>query len=221
MSEKTDSFQIWDPVVRIGHWILVIAFFAAYFTEDDLLTQHVWAGYVVGLVVAVRIIWGLAGTRHARFRDFLYSPGVVLQYLSGLIRFRAERYVGHSPAGGAMVIALLVALSGTVFTGLALYAVEEDAGPLQGIVSAAALPPSAPALVSVARADADERGEAEEGNEGSWEELHEFFANLTLALVVVHVLGVALASCVHRENLVAAMFSGRKRAAERSGRDGR
>lgn len=181
--------SVWDPLVRVGHWLLVAGFFAAYFTEDDFLTVHVWAGYLVGAVVMIRAAWGLVGPRHARFADFVYSPCEVSRYLRDLVTLKGgKRFLGHSPAGGAMVIALLLAVAATVATGLALYAVEENAGALAGWMS------------------------AQEGNrEEFWEELHEFFANFTLALVVLHVAGVLLSSYVHRENLVRAMFTGRKR----------
>lgn len=209
MSATENSIRVWDPVVRIGHWVLVLGFFTAYFTEDDFLVQHVWTGYVLGVVVAIRVLWGFVGTRRARFGDFVYSPAVVLRYLGGLVRSHAGRYIGHSPAGGAMIMVLLLAISGTVVSGLVLYAIEENAGPLKTVVSAAPESSSTLTLISAARADEEVE---EEGGEEFWEELHEFLANLTLALVVLHVLGVALASRVHRENLVKAMFSGRKRA---------
>jgi hypothetical protein len=60
MNETAPLVRVWDPLVRVGHWILVIAFFVAYFTEDDLLGVHVWAGYVVCIVLVVRILWGLS-----------------------------------------------------------------------------------------------------------------------------------------------------------------
>ena len=125
---------VWDPLVRLFHWSLGGAFFVAYFSEDDLLNLHVWAGYVVGGLVALRIVWGFVGPRHARFADFICSPYKAWRYSFDLLRRRATRYLGHSPAAGAMVIALLVGLGATVWSGLEVYAVEENAGPLAGIV---------------------------------------------------------------------------------------
>jgi len=208
------TVSVWDPLVRIGHWTLVIAFFTAYFTEDDLMTQHVWAGYVVGTVVAIRIIWGLIGSRHARFSDFIYSPATVIGYLKNLIARKPQHFVGHNPAGGVMVIALLFSLSATVFTGLKLYAVEENAGPL----AINARPSSS--LISVAKADEgeDEKNEGSmkeghsvnEADEEFWEELHETFVNITLLLVFLHIGGVIASSIIDKEKLVKAMFTGKK-----------
>lgn len=216
MNTSTKSVNVWDPIVRIGHWTLVIAFFTAYFTEDDFLTQHVWAGYIVGAVVLFRIVWGFIGSKHARFSDFIYSPAAIFCYLKGLIRGKPQHYVGHNPAGGAMVIALLLSLGATVFTGLSLYAVEENAGPLAGIIAMndKVMPTS---IVSSAYANGDEdEGESEHGAmvnkeaEEFWEELHDFFADFTLLLVALHIGGILLSSYIDKENLVKAMITGRK-----------
>ena len=208
--------RVWDPCVRIAHWTLAVAFFVAYFTEDDLLTLHVWAGYVVATVVVMRVLWGFVGPRHARFSDFLYGPSEVWRYLFDLIAFRAKRHLGHSPAGGAMVLALLIGLAATVWSGLELYAIEEKAGPL------ASLSVDRSSIDVLANENEDKREEghkdAAEGEDGEseagefWEEIHETLADLVLALVLLHIAGVLFASVVHRENLVRSMVTGYKRA---------
>jgi cytochrome b len=226
MTNNEKTIRVWDPIVRLGHWTLVIAFFTAYFTEDDFLTQHVYAGYVVGVVVCVRLLWGFAGTKYARFSDFVRSPAVTRQYLADLMTNRAKRFLGHNPAGGAMIVALLLGISGTVISGLMLYAIEEGEGPLAAWVADASVPSGAPTLISRAFADDDDDddddyGERDAGDEHDdeaaeefWEEIHEFFANLTLLLVGLHVAGVLFSSYAHKENLIKAMITGRKRSGE-------
>ncbi len=177
---------VWDSFVRVFHWTLVVAFTVAYLTEDPL-TVHVWAGYVVGLLVVARIIWGFIGSPHARFADFVYAPGTALRYVRDLLMFRGgERHLGHSPGGGYMVILLLVFLAATVATGLVVYGGDQQAGPLAGMFSKST-------------------GEAVE-------EWHEAFANITLGLIVVHIAAVLLASFSYRENLIRAMLTGYKRS---------
>ena len=122
--------KVWDPLVRVGHWTIVVAFIVAYLSGEELLSVHVWAGYVVGATVLIRLIWGIIGPQRARFSDFTYTPRAVLEYFAGLVRLRARRYLGHSPAGGAMVIALLVMLACTVVTGLMNLGADKHAGPL-------------------------------------------------------------------------------------------
>lgn len=202
------AVRVWDPVVRIGHWTLVATFFAAYLAGDEWPGLHVWAGYTVGAVVLVRLVWGFAGSRHARFRDFVYPPKEVIAYLRGLAGGSVRHYLGHNPAGGAMVVIMLVCLAALVGSGLVLYALEENAGPLAGVVytqyapvHAAAGPETAPRVLH----------EAFEEVEDFWEEVHEVLANVMLLLIGVHVTGVVLSSWRHRENLVRAMITGRKR----------
>ena len=208
----TTSVAVWDPVVRIGHWVLVAAFAIAYFSaEEEGGTPeplHVWGGYVVGAIVVLRILWGFVGPNYARFSDFVCGPIAAIRYLIDLVAGHARRYLGHSPAGGAMVIALLVCLAGTVATGVVAYG-ERGKGPLAA---------DGAVITTVAHAEENEGGAGEakgaEGRKSIVAEVHGALANITLALVVLHVLGVGLTSYAHRENLVAAMLSGKKRAAE-------
>ena len=148
-----------------------------------------WAGYVVGALVVLRIVWGFIGPEHARFSSFIYPPGTVLRYLWDLLLGRAKRYLGHRPGGGAMVLLLLIRLLGTVGTGLELYAIEENAGPLAPFVSSASLPGQAQPAIE---REGDEGYEGAEGAGRFWEEFHEVLANLMLILVVLHIAGVLL-----------------------------
>lgn len=186
---STNQVKVWDPLVRVFHWSLVLAFAVAYLSEDEWLDLHTTAGYVVVGLVAFRLVWGVVGTRHARFSDFVVSPRRTLAYLGKALRLRAARYLGHNPAGGAMILLLLFSLTMTAFGGMGIYAIEEGAGPLAGLL-----------------------GGLGHGWEEFFEETHEVFANLTLLLVGLHVMGVLVTSLAHKENLVRAMWTGRKRA---------
>ncbi len=199
--------RVWDPFVRLFHWSLVITFFVAYLTEDDVLSLHVWSGYAVGAIVLLRITWGFVGPKHARFGDFLCGAREVWAYLVDLLLFRARRHLGHSPAGGAMVLALLLGLLLVVGSGLATYAVENNAGPLADIMGSGVVGQPE------ARAGAGDEKEDEREAQGDelWEELHEVLSNLVLILVLIHIAGVLLASLVLRENLIRSMVTGYKR----------
>lgn len=211
---KTRTTMVWDPAVRIGHWVIVVAFVVAYLTgegEDAGLARivHIWTGYSIGVIVVLRVLWGLIGPRHARFTDFVYRPAKVIRYVFALLRGHARRYIGHSPAGGAMAIALLICLAGTVTTGLVTVGdltYVQFAGGQQVVTRAYAEHEQEP---GEARA-----GRSREGKESVVRELHGTLANVTLVLVLLHVVGVGVACFVHRENLVRAMIDGRKRAAD-------
>ncbi|MBS0535872.1 MAG: cytochrome b/b6 domain-containing protein [Proteobacteria bacterium] len=169
------TVKVWDPLVRVFHWSLATLFLVAYATGDDIEKVHVAAGYTIAGLVALRVIWGLIGPQHARFANFVRSPRTTLLYLRDVMLFRAPRYIGHNPAGGAMIVALLVLIAGSCVTGFMLTTDAWWGSKALG-------------------------------------EVHEAIANLTVGLVAFHVLGVLLASFEHRENLIKAMVTGRKRA---------
>lgn len=186
---KTESqIKVWDPLVRGFHWLLVGSFFVAYLSEDDFLTLHVWAGYVIAIILLIRVLWGFVGTRHARFTDFVTSPKQALQYLKDTLMLRARRFTGHNPAGGLMIVMMMVSLLVTTLTGIAVYGAGEQAGPMAAFFA---------------------------GGSEQWadffEGAHEFFASFTLLLVVIHLAGVLVESLIHHENLVRSMVNGMKR----------
>ncbi|GEO83010.1 cytochrome b/b6 domain-containing protein [Pararhodospirillum oryzae] len=215
-SSEPREIPVWDAIVRYGHWFLVVAFAAAYASGDEVMGLHTLAGYGIAIVIIARVIWGFIGSPHARFSDFVKGPGAVFAYLGGTASGRSPRYIGHNPAGGAMVLALLACLIATTWTGMVVLAQEKHQGPLAPFyTTTASAEPASGLFIGTARADDDHDGKR--GHEGShresaMEEAHEFFANLMLVLIALHVTGVVTSSLAHRENLVRAMITGRKRA---------
>lgn len=188
MKNSENTIKVWDPFVRVFHWTLVLSFLVAYVTEEDFLSIHSYAGYIVLSLLLVRIVWGLVGTRYARFSDFVYSQKTIKKFLKDTLTFRAKRYIGHNPAGGAMILLMMMSLLITTLTGIAVYGAEEQMGPLADWFTS---------------------------NNSMWgdvfEETHEFFANFSVFLIVLHVAGVVVESIIHKENLVKSMIDGEKR----------
>ena len=172
--------RVWDLLVRSLHGLLAAGVLIAWCSGHGLSRWfnevHHTAGYLAGAVVAVRIVWGFAGTPYARFRQFVRSPRETWSYARQLGAGTEPRYIGHNPLGGWMVLALLATVACASLSGF-LYVTEW----LWGYAWLSAL--------------------------------HAALAWLALCLVLCHIGGVVFTSIRHRENLVAAMFGGRKRAA--------
>lgn len=194
--------RVWDPLVRVFHWGLVVVFTVAWLTGEESESLHEWSGYVVAALIAIRMVWGFVGSRYARFTQFVRGPGTVVGYMKDSLSGHAPRYVGHNPVGALMVLAILLTLSGTAFTGW-LMADSTRLGML----------PDLPQIVAPAFSDEDS-SEENEGGEEALEEIHETLANLMLFLIAVHIAGVVFTSMRHRENLARAMVTGDKRAPE-------
>lgn len=109
--------RVWDPLVRIFHWSLVASFGLAWFTPRSAENLHQWAGYVAGALVVMRLAWGFLGTPYARFSQFVHAPNRVARYLLAILTGREARYIGHNPAGGMMVLALMTGMAVISFTG--------------------------------------------------------------------------------------------------------
>jgi len=170
------TVKVWDAFVRLFHWALVASFTVAFLSgeERDLRMLHYWAGYAAAALVALRILWGVIGTHYARFSQFVHGPKIVLNYLKSVVTGREARYLGHNPAGGVMIVLLLLAITGLSLTG---HLLTTDAF----------------------------------WGSTTMEEIHEALAKGILALVVLHVSGVIVESLRHRENLVRAMITGKKK----------
>lgn len=110
---------IWDLPTRVFHWALACSFLGAYLLaeQDDLRSLHVMFGYTVAGLIAFRLLWGLIGSTHSRFRDFSYSPVEAIRYLRDLATGRARDYEGHNPAGSWAIFGLLTVAAATAMTG--------------------------------------------------------------------------------------------------------
>lgn len=216
-----ERIYVWDPLVRLFHWSLVLSFIVAYVSGEDESLTHINAGYIVLGLVCFRILWGFIGSKHARFGDFISSPGSALRYGRELIAGKARHYFGHNPLGGWMILALLTSLLLTSYSGLELYGAEGH-GPLAQ-TGVQTVQVSNPLLVRVNGRDHDddddhgrrrrsgrEDHDKNEAAEEFWEEVHEFFANFTLLLVLLHIGGVIFSSARESQNLVKAMITGYK-----------
>jgi len=201
-----NEVRIWDPLVRAFHWSLVLAFIISYATGDEQTSIHVYSGYSIFILVSLRVIWGIIGSKHARFSDFVRGKEAVVSYLKSLLTRSPQHFKGHNPAGGWMIIALIIGLFSSTLSGMKLYAVEEGLGPFAN---------NSPEiqLISSAYADGHKDSDNDKENfwEEFWEEVHEVSVNFTLLLIFFHIGGVLISSAVHKENLIRAMITGNKK----------
>lgn len=184
--------RVWDILVRVGHWLMVI-FFSIIYLRYRKFPLHAYAGYLMLIIVIVRIGWGIAGTASARFRAFWFSPREVIGYAKDAVRGHPGYYVSHNPLGAMMVYFLLVMMLTNGSLGLMLYSSGQELGPLGAMVSP------------------------------DWEDplkyAHKTLGHLTAAFVAAHLLGVLWAARQHRENYVLAMITGLKRVPRHAGQE--
>ena len=208
---NNNSKPVWDIGIRLFHWSLVLVFIIAYLSGDDDSNIHVYSGYIILGLVTFRVIWGVIGSQHARFKDFIYSPAEIIAHAKGLFRGKVTAYRGHNPLGGLMTITLLFTLFLTVISGLIVYG-EEGYGPFSQsntsyfISSANASNPDGN----------NDKDHTDSDEEAWWEEIHEFFSNLMILLIVFHIVGVIISSKIENENLVKAMITGYKETPEQN-----
>jgi cytochrome b len=118
---------VWDAPTRVFHWLLAASFAGAFLTAESerLRALHVSFGYTLVALLAFRLLWGLIGTRYARFSSFLFGPRRVLSYVRSVLTFSPQGYTGHNPAGSWAIYAMF-ALG--LLTGVTGYAAYNDIG---------------------------------------------------------------------------------------------
>ncbi|WP_426195796.1 cytochrome b/b6 domain-containing protein [Massilia sp. DWR3-1-1] len=115
--------RIWDLPVRLLHWLLVLSIAGAWITSSRTGPLHEWVGYGAVAIVGARLLWAVKGNAYARFSEFVTPPRASLGYLRQVLTGAAPRYLGHNPAGGAMVVALLACVT---LVGLSGWAATTD-----------------------------------------------------------------------------------------------
>jgi cytochrome b len=173
------TLRVWDICVRLFHWSLVISFTTAWFSSSSRDDTHQWIGLIAAALISFRIIWGFIGKPYARFSQFIRGPVHTLKYLVEILKGTEARYLGHNPAGGMMVLALLAGVAATATTGW---------------------------LMTTDAYFGDDNMQA----------FHSICAYVMVALILLHLGGVILASVRHKENLVKAMITGVKQAPQQS-----
>jgi cytochrome b len=108
-NSNSSSILVWDAPVRVFHWLMVLCFAGAWLTAESEHWRllHVTLGYTVAALVAFRLVWGLVGTRYARFSAFVRGPAAVSRYLRSMVQDKPEHHIGHNPAGALAILALL------------------------------------------------------------------------------------------------------------------
>lgn len=177
---KTRQVKVWDILVRFTHWTVAAGIMANLLFTEDGSDWHVYVGYtVVGLVV-LRLLWGLVGTRYARFTNFFPTPIRLKHHLSDISARRVDaQHLGHNPLAALMIFSLWAVIIGLGITG---YLMETDMFSHSEIL----------------------------GNKDVLEEIHELLANSLYLLVPLHIIAALAMSYWQRQNLIKSMITGKK-----------
>lgn len=198
----------WDPIVRLTHWLIALAILLNGLITEGGEAPHVWIGYAVAALLALRLLWGGVGPEEARFSAFPPSLSAARAHAADLMAGRRRPHRSHNPLGALNVYAIWAVMAVVVATGIAM---ETD--PLPGERGETVAQISERLDRAAARHDDDEAGEHGERGEGgeALEEVHEIAANLLLILAGLHVAGVAVETRRLKIDLVAPMLGRRGR----------
>ncbi|MEP7313233.1 MAG: cytochrome b/b6 domain-containing protein [Pseudomonadota bacterium] len=184
-----DKRLVWDLPLRLFHWVLVLSLLASYLTAKggfEYMQYHFWLGYwMIGLIV-FRIIWGFVGPRHARFASFFPGPGKLGRYLTTILRSDSAPTVGHNPAGGVMVLLMLLMVGAQAGSGLFVTDDVAWAGPYNPAVS--------------------------EATAGKLTWFHHLNFDVLIWVLALHVIAILFYAVRKKQNLVGPMLHGHKHA---------
>lgn len=179
------TIKLWDAPTRLFHWTLAVLFFVSFYTgEEGPQDLHELSGLAILTLVLFRIVWGLFGSSSARFSNFLTGPKAVLGYIRSLLHRDPPHTAGHNPTGGWAIAALLLLLLAQAGTGLFANDDIFYEGPLAYMVNK----DTSDALTGIH---------------------HELF-EITIILVVIHIVTVIGYLALFKENLIRPMITGLK-----------
>ena len=180
--------RVWDLPLRLFHWSLsLLVAFSLYtginggFSEMD---YHMISGYGILTLVIFRVIWGLIGSTHSRFRSFV-NLSELIPHTRRLLKRDQAKIAGHNPLGALSIIAMLLVLGTQATTGL--FANDDIflEGPLVHLVDDA----TSDRLTTV----------------------HQFCAKALYVLIGLHLAAIIFHEIYQRERLVLPMISGYKK----------
>jgi len=206
MAPAPTARPYWDPFVRIAHWGIAAGVVANGLLIEGGSGPHIWIGYLVAALLLGRLLWGLIGSPSARFSSFPPSPAAALRHVRDIREGRARTYRSHNPLGALMVYALWATLLVVAATGIAMTRADS--------VTFRRAPLPQPTYAELRRLrpgeDREEREarEREQRDEGLMGEIHEWAANVLLALAIVHLAGVAFETRRGERGLARAMITG-------------
>lgn len=177
---------VWGIPTRLFHWLLVIALVGAYLANEDNLTLHAALGYMAGLLVMFRLLYGVVGPRYSHFRDFSLSPGSQFEFLKSLTRRRP--HTGHNPPASLIMLCIMIVVLIVALTGLFTLAQEGQ----QGLFASLTMPATI-----------------------DFKELHEVCVNILIVLVILHLTGILTDLVLHKsDSALKSVFTGYKTGVE-------
>lgn len=193
----------WDPVVKITHWSIVMAILANALVTEEGSGEHIWVGYALAAILALRLLWGLIGPAEARFSAFPPSPRRALGHLSDIRLGKKEAHPSHNPLGALMVYAIWSMLGVIIASGIAMAGPPstafldrmERSGEVTG-----------QAVAEYGDHDDEEKGEGAGGEDSVWEEVHETAVNLLYVLIALHIAGVVFETRLSGREILLAML---------------
>jgi cytochrome b len=191
--------KVWDPLVRIGHWLMVLCFAALYFPADKF-PLHALAAYIIMGYMVFRIVWGFVGPHAVRFSTFLTGPKATIQYGLASVIGHPRHTISHNPLGGWMIIGLMLSMLITGALGIMLYSAGQALGPLGS------------AIPSRWEGDVLTISVAGSAIPIGLKDLHHWSGNIAASLVTLHLIGNLWTTALHQSNPVIGMITGIKDA---------